>query len=259
MKRQLSERAVEALLNKHKIENSEKEFQRLPLDYENRALRRVREGDYRDADFLPYDSIKDHLGFVSRNPVRNFEYNTVAGIALFCRAAIEGGAAAEEALDLSDVLLQEVQKAATVEELYGLYQTAEILFAKLVSNSRRSRDSYQVEQCRVYVLKNICKKITVGEIAEHIGLHPNYLSQLFAKAEGITLHDYIQREKMKRAASLLSHSERSISAIALYLGFKSQANFTQVFKKWYAMTPMEYRAFHYRAVYQEDETSDAEG
>lgn len=134
-KKRLSEKEVDALLNKYKLENSENDFHRLPLKYENRALRLVREGRYQDVNFEEYDSVKDNLGTTAKNPKRSFEYNTVAAITLFTRAAIDGGAMPEEALDLSDVLLQEVEKAESIEELYALYQTAEILFARLVSNS----------------------------------------------------------------------------------------------------------------------------
>ena len=187
MKNVNHEKEIDALLKRYKLVNSENEFHRLSLDFERRALQRVREGRYRDAEFLSLGEIKDKLGTTAREPKRAFEYDVVAAITLFSRAAIESGVPADEALDLSDVLLQEVEKAKTVEQLYGLYQTASLLFARLVADMRRNRSSYQVEQCRVYVLKNIHKPITVRQIAEHIGLTPNYLSRLFRESEGIGL------------------------------------------------------------------------
>jgi len=233
------------LLQKYKLNNSETEFHRLGFEYETRALRRVREGQYRDVNFPLYEDVKSQLGTTAKDPKRAFEYDTVAAIALFSRVAIEGGAPPDDAMDLSDVLLQEVEKATTIAELYQLYQTSEILFAKLVSNTRRKSVSYQVEQCRVYVAKNIYCKITVKDIALQVGLTPNYLSRLFRQEEGIGLNDYIQREKTKLAASLLAQSTQSISFIALYLGFKSQSNFTEIFKKWQGSTPSAYRNQHY--------------
>lgn len=249
MKKNISEKEVETLLNKYRLENSENNFHRLPLQIEKRALRLVREGRYQDMHFAEYTSFKNNLGLTAKNSKRSFEYNTVAAITLFCRAAIEGGVMPEEALNLSDVLLQEVEKAENVEELYSLYQTAEILFAKLVSKTRRRHSSYQVEQCRAYVANNIFRRITVKEIAEQIGLTPNYLSRLFRSEEGIGLNDYIQKEKTALASNLLSQSEQSISSIALYLGFKSQSHFTEVFKTWQGMTPSEYRNMHYQTIY----------
>lgn len=251
----LSEKTIDSLLKKYKLLNSENEFHRLSLEYEDRALRRVREGRYRDVSVIPYENIKDHLGATAKNPKRAFEYNVVAAITLYTRAAIDGGVPPEEAFDLSDVLLQETEKTTTIEELYNLYRTSAVLFAKLVSNMRKSRSNYQVEQCRVYVLKNIFKRITVKEIAEHIGLTPNYLSTLFREHEGIGLCDYIQREKISLAGNLLSQSTQPISFIALYLGFKSQSNFIEVFKKWQGMTPSEYRNLHFRTIFETDSNS----
>lgn len=250
MKNQISEKEIDALLKRYKLVNSENEFHCLSLEIENRALQRVREGRYRDVLFPAFDDFKENLGMTAKDPKRAFEYDVVAAIALFSRAAIEGGVPAEEALDLSDVLLQEVEKTKSIEALYELYQTASLLFAKLVADMRRSRSSYQVEQCRVYVLKNIHKHMTVGEIAAHIGLSPNYLSKLFRENEGIGLCDYIQREKIRTATGILAQSAQSISSIALFLGFKSQSHFVEVFKKWQGMTPSDYRDLYFRAVFE---------
>lgn len=93
--------------------------------------------------------------------------------------------------------------------------------------------------------ENIFKKVTVAELAEYVGLHPHYLSNLFSEYEGIALKDYIQRAKVNGACYLLQYSNQSISEIALRFGYKSQSKFTEIFRKWQAMTPTEYRNLHY--------------
>lgn len=47
---------------------------------------------------------------MTNNSKRSLEYGAVASITLCCRAAIEGGAKPEECYDLSDVLLQQLEK-----------------------------------------------------------------------------------------------------------------------------------------------------
>ncbi|MBR3179487.1 MAG: helix-turn-helix transcriptional regulator [Clostridia bacterium] len=248
MKKRLSEKQIKELLQKYRYRNSENDFHRLPLERGDMMLSRIRSGQYRNMDFLPYEELKDRLGATASTPKKSFEYDVVAAITLFSRAAIDGGVLPEESFDLSDVLLQEVEKTSSVEELFEIYQTAALLFAKLVADKRRVRSNYQVEQCRAYVQKNLFRPITVGDVAASQDLTPNYLSSLFRKSEGICLHTYIEQEKIRVAQDLLAHSTEPISVIALSLGFKTQAHFSDVFRRHTDLTPSAYRNLHFRSV-----------
>ncbi len=76
-----------------------------------------------------------------------------------------------------------------------------------------------------------------------------YLCHLFSREVGISIHNYIQREKITVACNLLEHTTQSISEISTYLGFQSQSNFSAIFRKWKLMTPSQYRKRMYREVY----------
>ena len=77
-------------------------------------------------------------------------------------------------------------------------------------------------------------------------MNPSYLSRFFSEKEGITLQQYIQREKIRTASNLLKYSDRSIADIAQYMGFQSQSSFSRVFKRWQAVTPLEYRDHNFQ-------------
>ena len=47
------------------------------------------------------------------------------------------------------------------------------------------------------------------------------------------------------ACHLLRCSNQSISEIALRFDYKSQSKFTEIIRKWQAMTPTEYRNLHF--------------
>jgi AraC-like DNA-binding protein len=51
----------------------------------------------------------------------------------------------------------------------------------------------------------------------------------------------IQNQKMQRAASLLTDSDMSISAICEQVGYPSQNNFRKMFARHFGVTPSEYR------------------
>lgn len=248
----MTEAMIEALVTRYRLESSERNLQRLPLELEEASLRKVQEGRVREITALNYEEDKEHIGPMANNSKRSLEYGAVASITLCCRAAIDGGAKPEECYDLSDVLLQQLEKTTSPEEILELSHLATVMFAKQVQNARRLNQSYVIEQCKIYISKHIFQKILISDLAAYVGLHPNYLSQLFSKSQKITLRDYIQREKITVSCNLLRHSDQPIASIALYMGYQSQSKFTQAFEKWMSMTPSVYRHLHYRSIYDEN-------
>jgi YesN/AraC family two-component response regulator len=67
----------------------------------------------------------------------------------------------------------------------------------------------------------------------------NYLSNLFSSVEGITLEQYIIRQKIERAKELLFYDELNLSEIAVKLGYSSVAHLSGQFKKITGFTPSE--------------------
>ncbi len=65
----------------------------------------------------------------------------------------------------------------------------------------------------------------------------NYLSTLFSAVEGITLEQYIIRQKIEKAKELLFYDELNLSEIAHKLGYSSVAHLSGQFKKITGFTP----------------------
>ena len=119
-------------------------------------------------------------------------------------------------------------------------------FTELVRRAKEEKSSLShVDSCKEYIEKNLRKNLQVSDIAPAIGLSRTYLSRLFHEAEGITVQQYIQKEKCRHAAQMLQYSDYSISQIAQYFGFSSQSYFGACFQTWYGMTPSAYRKAHH--------------
>ena len=76
-------------------------------------------------------------------------------------------------------------------------------------------------------------------LAEAMHYEYNYLSNLFSSVEGITLEQYIIRQKIERAKELLFYDELNLSEIADRLGYSSVAHLSAQFKKVTGLTPSE--------------------
>jgi AraC family transcriptional regulator len=76
-------------------------------------------------------------------------------------------------------------------------------------------------------------------LADELNYDYAYLSSLFSSVEGITLEQYIIRQKIERAKELLFYDELNLSEIAMKLGYSSVAHLSSQFKKITGLTPSE--------------------
>ena len=76
-------------------------------------------------------------------------------------------------------------------------------------------------------------------LSESLHYEYNYLSNLFSSVEGITLEQYIIRQKIEKAKELLFYDELNLSEIAHKLGYSSVAHLSGQFKKITGFTPTE--------------------
>ena len=78
-------------------------------------------------------------------------------------------------------------------------------------------------------------------LADHLNYDYNYLSGLFSSMAGITLEQYIIRQKMEKVKEFLFYDELSVKEIAYKMGFSSVAHLSNQFKKVIGMSPTEFK------------------
>ena len=76
-------------------------------------------------------------------------------------------------------------------------------------------------------------------ISDSLHYEYNYLSNLFSSVEGITLEQYIIRQKIEKVKELLFYDELTLSEIANKLGYSSVAHLSGQFKKVTGFSPSE--------------------
>lgn len=98
-----------------------------------------------------------------------------------------------------------------------------------------------VEKIKRYIATHIDQEMSRQYIADYIGLSPDYVVKLFKKETGISISDYLLKERIDLAQELLAKTDTSISNVALAVGFENFSYFSTLFKKEVSMTPQEYR------------------
>jgi two-component system response regulator YesN len=109
------------------------------------------------------------------------------------------------------------------------------------SQNDQNTKSYIIRQVQELVLNELGQDTSVKMIADRIYLHPVYLSKVYKLMTGESLGDYIIRMKMERALYLLKNTNKKIYEITTELGYQNPQYFSKMFKKYYAMTPNQFR------------------
>lgn len=81
--------------------------------------------------------------------------------------------------------------------------------------------------------------VTLQELAEKFGYHPNYVSALLHQKSGHTFSEIVQAERMKKAWILVQKSGMSLEEISSLVGYSDTSSFYKAFRRVYHMTPRE--------------------
>jgi transcriptional regulator GlxA family with amidase domain len=111
----------------------------------------------------------------------------------------------------------------------------------LGTDSLPPQTSALVKRTVLYLQQNYASPLSRREIADAIGVSENHLSRIFRRELGITPWDFLNRFRIKQARELLTQTDRSITSVALTVGFSDPAYFSRVFRKQVGMSPSAFR------------------
>lgn len=83
--------------------------------------------------------------------------------------------------------------------------------------------------------------LRVQEVAAEVGRHPNHVSRAFRRYFGVSTVEWLHRLRVAWVAEVLMSGELTLSTVAQRAGFADQAHMTRVFKRYYGLTPGQYR------------------
>lgn len=83
--------------------------------------------------------------------------------------------------------------------------------------------------------------ISVGSIAQNLGISEGHLSHTFKKETGCTILNYLTRYRIHKAMELLKDCRVKVYEVAEQVGYRDIAYFSTTFKKLAGVSPSEYQ------------------
>ncbi|QGQ98422.1 response regulator [Paenibacillus psychroresistens] len=106
---------------------------------------------------------------------------------------------------------------------------------------REQQSSKVIDKVKQYIDLHYGEQINLQELAEFVALNKTYMCTLFKHETEMTIGAYIVAIRMREARNSLMETAEKIYAIANQVGYEDVTYFSQLFKKHYGFSPLEYK------------------
>ena len=127
----------------------------------------------------------------------------------------------------------------------GVFTTAETLTRIQEVLSHRNKLNSEIQRltrkAMAYIHEHYGEPIGREDIAGCVGVSEGYLSRSFIAETGLSLIHYLTRYRIQQAKQLLAGSHKSVTEIAMEVGFSDSNYFSRVFRQEVGKSPLTYR------------------
>jgi AraC-like DNA-binding protein len=106
------------------------------------------------------------------------------------------------------------------------------------TTAREHRDL--AEACRVLLARHLGERLSLLEVAAHVGASPFHLARVFRQDTGLSLSDYAHRLRLQTALERVMDGD-DLARVAADLGYASHSHFTALFRRAFGASPSAVR------------------
>ncbi len=96
----------------------------------------------------------------------------------------------------------------------------------------------------VYIEENLDEELTLEKLAQVACYSPFHFHRIFQAVAGETVHQYVKRLRLEKAAGKLRYTDQPVTDIALDANYETPSAFTKAFKQCTGSSPIRYRALY---------------
>ncbi|MGT2957598.1 AraC family transcriptional regulator [Streptococcus bovimastitidis] len=103
------------------------------------------------------------------------------------------------------------------------------------------RKNEKIRQLIDYINNNYQQNLSIDFLANYIGYSKTHFMTVFKQHTGTSCTEFVIQVRLSKACELLINSNRPVLEIANEIGFNNLSNFNRQFKRYYLLTPSQYR------------------
>lgn len=236
---------IQRVLIQERLRNANLDYQHPSYVLEQQLTDAIQNGD-EDRALDTLEQINNlERAELSTDPIRSLKNSLIGSCTIFARAAINGGVDAESSFMLSDLFIRQIERVNSRLHAESLEYDMLLAFVASVNDSRKAAEASQfspvIVRARDYIRQNLNQALSLSDVAQIVGLHPNYLSTLFSKECDQTFIAFVDQERIAAICNYVSNFDIPLSTIATNFGFNSFSHFSTYFKKHCGSSPRDYR------------------
>lgn len=130
---------------------------------------------------------------------------------------------------------------AIVARLVAQHFSQAMMTGPLPARQLSPLPQWRLRRAIEFIDAHLSRPLTLEEIARSVGLTRMYFAAQFRRATGVRPQEFVQRRRVERAQEILRREQCSVLDVAMHCGFRSQAHFTTVFKRFVGRPPLVWR------------------
>jgi len=146
---------------------------------------------------------------------------------------------------LTEADMERLNRGVAVVLEKGLFapeETLEHITSTLERKRKLNRDTQRlVRMAMAYMHEHFAEPIARRDIAQYVNIAEDYLTFCFRQELSVTPVKYLQRYRINQAKQLLKNTDKTITDIALSMGFSDSGYFSRIFHREVGVSPEVFR------------------
>ena len=178
------------------------------------------------------------------DPLRNMKNYCIICNTLLRKAAQQGGVHPIHLDKTSDAFARNIENSPSTDACSRLIGEMIRTYCHMVRNHSISHCTGIIQKTITYMESNVSGDLSLNTLAGLMNVSPGYLSSLFHQNMGKTLVEYVTALRMKTARQMMANTQLQVQTVAQLAGFADPNYFGKVFRRYYGVTPQQYRKNH---------------
>ena len=153
-------------------------------------------------------------------------------------------ASAESFLPAAGVLKEHLAMCGSQEQIAEYIRKLIDTYAAEIENDRLNRGDKIINEMKKYIEDHYREDVALADLARHVCLNANYVSELFRKKTGETFSEYLADYRISIAKDLLRDIRFKVVDVSVMVGYSDEKYFSRLFKKKVGVSPNAYKRLY---------------
>ena len=176
---------------------------------------------------------------LSKDDTRPLKYWAINTIAIATRYAIAGGADETACYNFTDEAIMQIDSLTDESEILQFLFKKSLQLTATVNKIQENNQPKAVRQTLKFISNHLFDDLRLDVLAKECELSKDHLSLLFKKSVGTTIPQYIKRQRLEVAKTMLQKG-LSLKDVAEKTSFSTESYFIKCFKDEFHVTPGEF-------------------